>query len=196
MIIGLLIKIAIAIILIYISYTDIKQRIIPNWSAAVIFVLSTVWYFLYIGSIQDYFFYIFLLSMPMLILGFIIDSFSDIKKSVYGYIVILVSILIAMIIPVDFKAKYIIACLVILLLTILEGLIKRSPEQEAEEESSSIGGGDIKLIAGLGPIMQMNAVILLFISFLTAFIYMKIFKQRDIYLAPFMFIGYIVMLFI
>jgi len=195
MIIGLALKTTIAIILVYISYKDIKERIIPNWAVIAILCMSTAWYFLYRGDIKDYFFYLLLLSMPMLILSFVLDSFSDIKNSLFGYVVIIISIAVAFITPVDFKTKYIIACLIILLLTLLEGFFNRSPEEE-EKDSLSIGGGDIKLLAALGPIMEMNAVIFLFISFLGAYIYMKIKKQSDICLAPFMFLGYLVLLFL
>ncbi|MGE5329068.1 MAG: prepilin peptidase [Deltaproteobacteria bacterium] len=194
MIIGLALKIIIAVILVFISYKDIKERIIPNWAVAVVLCLSTVWYFLYSRDIKDYFFYIFLLSMPLLILSFILDSLSDIKHSVYGYVVILISVVTAVLIPADSRTKYITACLIILLLTLLEGLFNK--KQEEEEEGLSIGGGDIKLIAGLGPVLQMNGVVFLFISFLTAYIYMKIKREKDICLAPFMLIGYLVMLFI
>ncbi|MGE5473754.1 MAG: hypothetical protein ACM3UU_05995 [Ignavibacteriales bacterium] len=192
--IDLVIKIVIGLILLYISYKDIKERIIPNWSVIVILCITSVWYFLNKGNILDYIFYILLISMPLLVLSYLLDTLSEVKKNIFGYLTILVSIIIAVVLPVDFKIKYITACLIILAGTILEGLIKK--QQEEDEEGLSIGGGDIKLIAALGPILQMKSVVFLFISFLTAYIFMKVMKQKDIYLAPFMLIGYILILVI
>lgn len=194
MLTDLLIKIIIALILLYISYKDIKERIIPNWSAAVVLCMTSVWYFINKGNIQDYFFYIFLISMPLLVLSYLIDTLAEFRKNIFGYIAILVSIIIAVIIPADFKIKYITACIIILTATILEGIIRKQPEED--EEGLSIGGGDIKLIAALGPLIQMESAVFLFISFLAAYLYMKIMRQKDIYLAPFMLLGYIIVLFI
>jgi len=196
MLIEIMIKVAIALLLVYVSYKDIKERIIPNWTVAVILGLSTVWYFFYRGDIKDYLFYIFIVSVPLLVISYILESFTDIKKNIGGYLVIGVSILVSAFIPVDFKLKYNIACILIIALAILEDMIKKEPEKENDEESLSLGGGDIKLLAGLGPILEINVLIFLFISFLLAFIYMKIKKQNNICLAPFMFIGYLVTMFI
>lgn len=193
--IGTIICIIVLSTLIYISYKDIKERIIPNWTVLVILCMSAVWYFIYRGDVKEYFFYIFLMSMPLLLLSFMVDSFFDIKANIYGYAVIIFSIAAAVAIPADFKTRYIAACLIILLLIILEGIIKRNKD-ESEEDDSSIGGGDIKLLAVLGPFIGMNAVNFLFVTFLSAFIYMKIKKEKTIYLAPFMFLGYIVILLI
>jgi len=196
MIIGLVLKITIAIILVYISYKDIKERIIPNWAVAAILVMSTAWYFFYRGDIKDYLFYIFMVSIPLLVISYILDSISDIKKNIGGYLIIAVSILVSAFIPVDFKSKYIIMCILIIALAILEEMIKKEPEKENDDEGLSLGGGDIKLVAGLGPILEMNVLIFLFISFLLALIYMKIKRQSNICLAPFMFIGYVITIFI
>lgn len=185
------IKIFILILLLYTACKDYKERIIPDFFVFLIFVLSSLYFFLQKGDIRDFFFYIFLASIPILILSFIVDNISSIKSKLFDFILIFVSILVGLTVPFDYKLKYITACMFLISGMLFMSVFEKEKEDYSSEAAESVGGGDIKLIAALGPVLQNQIILFLFISFLLAFIYMKIKREKNIYLAPFMFLGFI-----
>jgi prepilin signal peptidase PulO-like enzyme (type II secretory pathway) len=189
---NLLINILIFIILIYISYKDYRQRIIPDFAVLLVFILSSIIYFFEKGGIVNYFFYIFLVSVPMMLIGYLVDSIQCKSFRKADILIILLSLLTGILIPLDFKLKYVIASAILIISMIAEQLVFNKKTETEEEEVSSLGGGDIKLIAALGPVLRDETFLFLFIAFLLAFIFMKLKKEKNIYLAPFMCTAFVV----
>ncbi len=180
----------ILVVLGYIAYKDIKQRIIPNYAAALVLILSTLSFFLERGTIRDYLFYVFLAGIPLLLLGFIVDTVSNIRKNLSGYITILVGITAGLVFPSeDWRLKFIVGSTFFLILLVVQALFDKRKD-EADDDAGSLGGGDIKLIASLGPVLKDEIMFFLFIAFLSAFIFMKARKEKNIYLAPFILISF------
>lgn len=184
--IELIINILIFAVLIYVSYKDYRQRIIPDVAVLLIFILSSVFFFYEKGVIVDYFFYIFIASVPMLLIGFIIDSIQSFCFRKTDVIIILLSIAAGILAPFEFKVKYTIACAVFIISIIIEMLVLNKKNKVEQEETSSLGGGDIKLVAALGPVLKEETFMFLFTACLLAYVFMKLKKEKNIYLAPFM----------
>ena len=180
---------SIFIILLYISYKDIKQRIIPNIAVIVVFILSSVFSFLHGTSLTDYFFYIFLASVPLLLIGFVVDCFKEPKLIKYDLVIIALSVITGLLVPFNPELKYVTACAILIISVIIEEIIFN---KQSDDEASSLGGGDIKLIAALGPILLKDTFLFLFLSFLFSYIFMKIRKEKDIYLAPFICVAFVI----
>lgn len=180
------------IILFFIAYKDYKQRIIPDLAVLLVFILSSVYFFMNDGVFIDFIFYIFFASVPIFVISFIVDSLSYGKIKMIDYIILAVSIISGLLVPLDFKMKYIISCGILMLLVLIESFFIKEDNADEDEEGFSIGGGDIKLIAALGPMLKEQMIIFLFFSFLLAYLFMKVKKESNIYLAPFMFFTFIV----
>ena len=194
--INISIYILITLILLFIAYKDFRQRIIPDLWVLLIFVISSLYFFINKGQVSEYFFYIYLASIPIFVLSYILDSMSAKQVNKVDYGIILVSVVVGLFVPFDYKLKYITFCSIFLLLIFVQDFLIKDEvdkdEDEDEDGEMSIGGGDIKLIAALGPILQLKLVSFLFITFLCAYIFIKIKKENTIYLAPFMFISFII----
>ncbi len=182
----------ILVVLGYIAYKDMKQRIIPNYAAALVLILSTLSFFLEKGTIRDYLFYIFLAGIPLLLLGFIVDTIGDIRKNLSGYIIILAGITAGLVLPSeDLRLKFIVGSTLFLILLIVQALFNKRKD-EADDDAGSLGGGDIKLIASLGPVVKDDIMFFLFIAFMAALFFMKVKKEKNIYLAPFILLSFVV----
>ncbi len=192
MIMNHIIVFATIVVLFFIAYKDYKQRIIPDLSVVFVFILSSVYFFINDGVFIDFIFYIFFASVPIFIISFIVDSLSSEKIKIIDYIILFVSIISGLLVPLNFKMKYIIACGVLLVLVLIESFFVKEDNTDQDQEGFSIGGGDIKLIAALGPMFKEQMIIFLFFSFLLAYLFMKVKKKSNIYLAPFMFFTFIV----
>lgn len=187
---NLTICIATLIILLWIAYKDYKQRIIPDLTVVCILLLSCIYYYLNHYNIKDFIFFMFFASVPILLISSLVDSLSGAGMKITDYLAILASIIAGVLVPFNLKEKYITACFVLIIFIIIEYFISRKKD-ENEEYAGSLGGGDIKLVAVLGPILRDNMIGFLFVTFLLAFIFMKIKKESNIYLAPFMFLAFL-----
>lgn len=190
----IIIKCIIVALLIYISFVDIRQRIIPNLPVVLILILSTAYFFLAKGLLTDYFFYLLIISIPLLIISLIIESLNNYKYYIFDYLAIVISVIASLLIPAGYKMKFLIFCVILLIFSILINIFDKR-KNVTDEQASGIGGGDIKLFAALGPILGINNFTCLFLSFLLALTYMKIKKEKDIFLAPFITIGFIMCLY-
>ena len=188
------INILLLIILVYISYKDYRHRIIPDFAVLLVLVFSSIVYFFGKGVIVHYFFYIFLASVPMLLIGYLVDSIQSKDFRKVDIIIILLSIGVGIFVPLDFKLKYIIASAILIILIIVEQVVFKKKTEAEEDEVSSLGGGDIKLIAALGPVLREETFLFIFIAFLLAYIFMKLKKETNIYLAPFMCVAFIIVI--
>lgn len=179
-------------LLIFAGYKDYKYRIISDGIVVLIWICGTI-IFIGKGSFIDYFYYILFPSIPILILSFLIDSFSSKRVQLVDYFILISSIIIGSIVPFNFKLKYITFCIIFIASMVIQYIFSsRRKEKFEEREEFSIGGGDIKLIAVLGPVLKENMMWFLFVTFLLAFIVMKIKKDKNIYLAPFMCMAFLI----
>ncbi|HBY20142.1 MAG TPA: hypothetical protein DEG71_03885 [Clostridiales bacterium] len=192
MILNVSIYILIALFLLFIAYKDFRERIIPDLWVLLIFIISSLYFFINKGQVAEYFFFIYLASMPIFVLSYILDSMLAKQVNKVDYGIILVSVVVGLFVPFDYKLKYITACSIFLLLIFVHHFLTKKEVVVEESGGMSIGGGDIKLIAALGPILQMQMLGFLFITFLCAYLFMKIRRENTIYLAPFMFISFII----
>lgn len=182
----------ILIALLIASYKDLKTRLVPDSAAIAVFVAGSIYFFINSANVTDYLFYIFYASIPILIIGTIADSISLRSFKFADFFTIIIPVAVGLIIPGNFKLKYVIACVIFLSLVLIVPLIIKEKVEDNEDQTMSIGGADIKMIAALGPVLQEGTVLFLFITFLLAFIFMKVKRERNIYLIPFMFAAYTV----
>lgn len=182
-------------LMVWISYSDFKKRIIPDLAVAAIFILATGCFIINEGfKVLDYIYYIFYASIPLLALCYFIENLINKRTRIIDFFILGIAVAAGFIIVGDFKLKYVVFCMVLIITSFVASLFAKFRTEVEKDEIIQIGGGDIKLLAALGPVFRDDMLLFLILTFITSFIYLKIKKQDNIYLAPFMLFSYVLTL--